>query len=315
MKQKLIIDTDGGSDDAFGIAMALRDPRYQVLMILTVAGNTGVEQATRNVLTTIEHSDSYCPEVFTGSGKMLLRELAYAYETHGQDGLGDCGFAPRALKANSGWAVLKLLETLAAHPDKSIDLVTLGPLTNLALALRIAPRVVQRARRITVMGSAGLGVGNVTPVAEFNIWQDPEAAKIVLEAGLRQLTLVGWDACLETAMLNQSELDQIKQSGALGGFLVEANRVLIELNQQRFGYPSLDLADGAAMAVALYPECIARSQRFFCEVDTLPGPSYGAVVVDRNHFSNQEPNLQLCWKLDAQLYKTYLLKTLTPSCK
>ena len=309
VKQKIIIDTDCGSDDAMAIAMALNDPRYEILFFSTVSGNVHVSQATLNTLTTIEYTASYEPPVYIGCGEMLLRDLVYAHETHGEDGMGDIGLVPKRLRAAEGNGVLKILEALEAHEPGEIEIITLGTLTNIAIAMRLAPQIMRRVKRIVAMASAGLGTGNVSPVAEFNVWQDAEAAKIVVEFGV-PLMFVGWDACLDDAMLNPDEIERIRSSGKLGEFAIDCNRQLMEMNEDRFGYPCLDMADPAAMAAALYPECIAECDKYYCEVDTAHGPSYGGVLVDRYHFSGKEPNVHICSKLHSDLYKEYIFRTL-----
>lgn len=309
-KRKLIIDTDCGSDDAMAIAMALNDPAYEIVMISTVSGNVPMEQATVNTLTTIEYAGSYEPPVYKGCARMLLRDLVCAYETHGQDGLGDSGFRPLRLHAQEGNGVLKMLETLNAGADGEIDIIALGPLTNLALAIRLDYEAMKKAGKIVIMGTAGLGRGNVTPVAEFNIWQDAEAAKIVTDSGLVNIVFVGWDACLGDAMLNAEEIERIRNSGRLGKFAIDCNKNLLELNRERFGDEYLDMADPAAMAAALCPECIARCDKYYCQVDVSGGPSYGAMLVDVDRFSQKEPNVSICSELHPQKYKDYLFKTL-----
>lgn len=308
-KQKLIIDTDCGSDDAMAIAMALRDPRYEILLFSTVAGNVGAEQAATNTLTTIEMAGSYVPPVYIGCRKPLLRELVFAHETHGADGMGDIGLVPKKLKIATGNGVLKMLEMLEKHPANTIEIITLGTLTNIAVAMRLAPDTMRRVKRIAAMGTAGLGTGNVTPVAEFNIWQDAEAAKITTEFGI-PLLYVGWDACIDDAMLNEREIHRLHESGPLGRFAIDCNRQLLEMNIQRFGRPCLDMADPAAMAAALHPECIAECDTYYCEVDTSNGPSYGGVLVDYYHFSGKPANASICSKLKPDIYKEYIFKTL-----
>lgn len=309
-RKKIIIDTDCGSDDAMAIAMALNDPDYEVLMCVAVSGNVHVDQAALNTLTTIEYAKSYEPPVYKGCGKMLLKELIYAHETHGNDGMGDIGLVPQRLKAQDGNGVLKMLEALRASEEGEIDIVALGPLTNLALAIRLDYETMKKAGRIVIMGTAGLGAGNVTPVAEFNIWQDAEAAKIVVESGLEEIIFVGWDACLGDSMLNPQEIEKIRTGSELGKFAIDCNRCLLEMNRERFGDYYLDMADPSAMAAALYPECIDQCEKYYCEVDVSNGPSYGSVLVDSNFFSGKEPNVFICSKLDAQKYKKYIYKTL-----
>ncbi len=308
-KHKLIIDTDCGSDDAMAIGMALNDENYEIIMFATVSGNVDARQAAANTLTTIEMAKSYEPPVYIGCEKPLLKELVFAHETHGNDGMGDIGLAPKRLAIAPGNGVLKMIEALEQSQQGEIEIVALGPLTNLALAIRLAPDAMRKVKRISIMGSAGLGAGNVTPLAEFNIWQDAEAAKIVLEFGA-PLLLVGWDACLDDAMLEAEDIDRLRESGALGRFAVGCNRCLLEMNETRFGRPCLDMADPAAMAAALFPECIENCGEYYCDVETAPGISYGAVLVDRYNFSGKRPNAAVCSKLKPEAYKSYIFRTL-----
>lgn len=310
LKKKLIIDTDCGSDDAMAIAMALNDDAYEIVLITSVAGNVPMEQATVNVLTTIEYAGTYAPPVYRGAEKMLLRELNFAYETHGGDGMGDIGLVPRRLKAQEGNGIVKMLEVLRDSQPGEVDIIALGPLTNLALALRVDPAAMEKVGQIVIMGSAGLGRGNVTPVAEFNIWQDAEAAKIVLESGLEKIVLVGWDACLGECMLTPNDIARIRESGDLGRFAIDCNRQLMEMNRERFGDVYLDMADPSAVAAALCPQCIEACAKYYCQVDISQGPSYGAVMVDVDNVLGKAPNVYVCSKLNAQKYKDYVFRTL-----
>ena len=309
-KRKLIIDTDCGSDDAVAIAMALHDENYEVIMITTVCGNVPIQQATENTLTTLEYSNTYFPDVYRGCDKPLLAPWKGSRDTHGDDGMGDLGFHSTRLKAREGHAVLKILEALRENEAGSIDIVTLGPLTNLAMAIRLERDTVLRARRVVVMGSTGLGHGNVTPAAEFNIWQDAHAARIVLEAGFDDLMLVGWDACLGDAILDEREIEMIRNSSELGRFCIDSNRVLMSLNKRRFGRDCLDMADPAAMAAALYPQCIDRCERYYAEIETAEGPSFGSVVLDYYGFTGQSANVAVCSKLKSAEFREYLFRTL-----
>lgn len=311
-RRKVIIDTDCGSDDAMAIAMALNEPGIEIVLITTVHGNVTARQATVNTLTTIEYANTYEPPVYMGCEKPLLRDSCFAYETHGNDGMGDIGLVPQRLTACDGNGVLKLIETLEEAKDGEIEIITLGTLTNIALAMRIAPQAIKKAKRISLMGTAGLGAGNVTPVAEFNIWQDAEAAKIVFEFGA-PLFAIGWDACLGEAMLNTEDINRIREGSPLGRFAIDCNRQLMELNRQRFGYDVLDMADPAAMAAILYPPCVKTSGEYYCEVDTSAGISYGAVIVSDHKDWNKQPNATVCSALHGDKFKEYLYRTLCES--
>ncbi|MBR2670664.1 MAG: nucleoside hydrolase [Oscillospiraceae bacterium] len=311
----IIVDTDCGSDDAVAIAMALNDPNVNILMATICAGNVPVQQAAINCLTTIEWSKSYEFPVYIGCENMLMGPLDFSpkpgrIKVHGEDGMGDLGLLPKRLKVSEGNAIFKMCECLRENPENTIEIVTLGPLTNIAVAMRYDPEAMKRVKRISIMGSAGLGTGNVSPVAEANIWHDAEAAKIVLEFGV-PLMFVGWDACLGDAMLEKDELDRLSAAGPLGKFSVDINRFLIEADSKRFGRPCFDMADPAAMAAAIYPECIEEAEDFYCQMDISHGPSHGSLIVDKFHFSPNKPNACICSKLKADVYKEYVFRTLS----
>lgn len=308
-KRKIIIDCDGGSDDAMAIAMALGDPRYQILLVSTVCGNVPAAQAAKNVLATLEAAESDEPPVYIGCTKPFFQSLGYAAATHGVDGMGDLGFAPTRLQIAEGHGVLKILEALRNEPENTVEIIAMGPLTNLAIAMRLEPETMHRVKRISIMGSAGLGRGNVSPVAEFNIWQDAEAAKIVLDFGI-PFMMVGWDASLGDSVLRPEDLDALRESCPLGRFTVDCNHVLRRLNEVRFGEAFLDMADPAAMAAALYEDCIAECDKYYCQIDISNGPSYGSVLVDANRFTGKEPNAWICSKLHPELYKKYIFETI-----
>ena len=183
MARPFLIDNDAGSDDAVAVLMALRHSDVDVRAITVVAGNVPLEQGVQNSLYFAELCDADVP-VYAGADRPLLREYVSADWFHGADGLGDWGerYKPRRTQAAAQHAVDAIIETLRATPG--IEVVTLGPLTNLALALRKAPDIAAQVSRCVIMGGAACTNGNVTPAAEYNIWCDPEAARIVFRSGL-----------------------------------------------------------------------------------------------------------------------------------
>ena len=306
-RQKIIIDTDCGSDDAMAIAMALNDERYEVIMITTVSGNVRVDQATYNTLTTIRVTGSYHPPVYIGRNDMLKRKWEGSDDTHGIDGMGDIGLIDYSLKADEGDAIDKIIEALNGNPEKAIDIITLGPLTNIATVIDKDLNALKRARRIVMMATPGTASGNVTANAEFNVWQDGEAFDKVINAGLEDLTAVGWSACLDEAMLDEKEIETISKSNQLGAFLIKANKTLLELNETRFGYKCLDMADPSAMAAALLPECIKESRNCHLEVNLNDDEYYGEVYIDYV----KKPNITLVTELKDDMYTEYIMSTLT----
>src|SRR5882672_2750679 len=188
MPRAFLIDTDTASDDAVAIIMALRAPDVRVVAITTVAGNVDVQQSTRNALYTVELCGADVP-VYTGAEKPLLRRYENATWFHGRDGLGDHGYPPPRRVPGKLHAVDAIIEAIEANPG--LVIVTLAPLTNLVLALAKKPGVAAKVGRCVVMGGAPCCEGNVTPAAEYNIWVDPEAARMVTLSGL-PVELIGW---------------------------------------------------------------------------------------------------------------------------
>jgi purine nucleosidase len=251
----ILIDTDTASDDAVALVMALRSPEVSVEAITVVAGNVSLEQGSRNARYTVELCGADVP-VYEGAARPLLRDAYSAQYFHGQDGLGDQGYPPPRRPAAQGHAVDVILETVRAHPG--LILVTLGPLTNLALALLRAPEAFGQVGRCVVMGGAACTVGNVTPAAEYNIWCDPEAARICFRSGL-PIEMVGWELCRGKAVLNAADIARCRAIGTPEAhFTVDCNAAALEANRRLFDEDGIGLPDPVAMAVALDPGVVTR---------------------------------------------------------
>lgn len=167
MPTPFLIDTDTASDDAVALILALREPSVEVVAITVVAGNVALAQGSRNARYTVELCGESVP-VYEGAAKPLTRPPIDASFFHGQDGLGDQGYPPPKTEAAEGYGPDVIVERIRQRPG--LVLVTLGPLTNVALALRKAPDIASKVSRCVVMGGAACTVGNVTPVAEYNVW-------------------------------------------------------------------------------------------------------------------------------------------------
>src|SRR5215469_1046422 len=201
-----LIDTDTASDDAVALLMALRAPDVRVAAITVVAGNVEVRQATRNALYTAELCRANVP-VYSGAEKPLLRTYQNATWFHGRDGLGDHGYSAAREKAAAADAVDAIIEAAEKYPG--LVIVTLAPLTNVALAVAKKPSIAAKISRCVVMGGNPCGEGNVTPAAEYNIWVDPEAARIVLRSDL-PIELIGWHLCRYGAVLNDKDIAHVE---------------------------------------------------------------------------------------------------------
>lgn len=191
--QKLIIDTDPGIDDALALLLALAaKDELDMTAITTVNGNVGVDQVTENVFRILDVAGRSDIPVYKGNGKPLMRENDNCEEFHGDDGLGNLGFkeVPGTVKEES--AVDFLIRKVREEKGE-ITLVPIGPLTNIAQAVQKDPEFARNVKEVVIMGGAEHG-GNMSPCAEFNFWTDPEAAKIVFQAGFERVTMVGLDA-------------------------------------------------------------------------------------------------------------------------
>ena len=205
--RRFLIDTDTASDDAVALVMALRYPGVNVEAITIVAGNVPVDQGVQNALYTLELCQQDVP-VYRGMPAPLSRPLETAQFVHGQDGMGDIGLPFSGRQPAGENAVDVIIETIHRFAGQ-LTLVTLGPLTNIASALRQDPDIAKEVMQCIIMGGTRQGHGNITPVGEYNFWADPEAAKIVFESGM-SIKMVGWDISRNYAVLNPQEVSNLR---------------------------------------------------------------------------------------------------------
>ena len=320
MPRPFLIDTDTASDDAVALIMALRAPDVDVLAITIVAGNVNVTQAAHNALYTAELCGADVP-VFAGAAHPLLREHMHAEWFHGKDGLGDHDYPAARRRPGPVHAVEAIIETVRGHPG--ITLVTLGPLTNVALALSRAPEIAANVGRVVVMGGAPCCEGNVTPAAEYNIWVDPEAARIVARSNL-PIELVGWQLCRGPAALDSADIAHVLSIGSpLARFAIECNSTAMAAYKVQTGETGISLPDPVAMSIALDPSiCISASDHFL-EIETGSDLTRGMTVVDRLDIAGNERNrtiwkqalssgrkARICWAIDVPRWKHALYAAL-----
>lgn len=257
-RRTFIIDTDTASDDAVAIVMALRHEDVNVAAITTVAGNVPVELATQNALYTVELCAADVP-VHEGAAKPLKRALETAQSVHGQDGMGDIGLPLSGRSPHREGAVSALVRTIEENAG-DITLVALGPLTNIALALQAKPEIASMVRECIIMGGTADGRGNTTPVAEFNIWVDPDAARDVFLSDL-PVTMVGFDICRNHATFGEDEIAALTAlETPLADFALGIQSTIVGLYRSRTGKPGFGLPDPSAMAVALEPKLVTDQQ-------------------------------------------------------
>jgi purine nucleosidase len=282
-----LIDTDTASDDAVALIMALRAPEVRVVAITVVAGNVDVKQATRNALYTAELCGSDVP-VYSGAEKPLVRLYQNATWFHGRDGLGDHGYPSPKRIAEKNHAVDAIIATIEANPG--LVLITLGPLTNIALAVSKKPAIATQVSRCVVMGGAPCCEGNVTPAAEYNIWIDPEAARIVMRSSL-PVELIGWHLCRGEAVLSKDDIEHVEAFNTrLAHFAVECNSHARTAYKVQTGEDGICLPDPVAMCLALDPSVGTVWSEHYVEVETQSELTRGMTVVDRLNVAHDERN-------------------------
>jgi purine nucleosidase len=275
-KPQLLIDTDPGVDDALAILMA--HAHADVLGLSVAAGNVGLQHTVRNACTLVDLLGTATP-VWAGCPTPLVRmpEEDAAF-VHGQDGMGDVGFPEPKTTAVNEHAALALLRLTRERPGE-LTLVALAPLTNLALALRLDPSLPARVKRLVVMGGAVTGHGNTGRVpAEFNVGFDPEAAHVVFES-FPDLDLVDWELTLRHAF-DEEDFDRWLAAGDhRAEFFGRVFQVARDTNRER-GRRGIIAADALAMAVAIDPSVVVRSERRWVGVELDGHLTRGATVVD-----------------------------------
>src|SRR5215212_6020735 len=287
---RLLVDTDTATDDPVALVMALRHPGVRVEAITVVAGNVPVDQGVQNALYTLELLGERGVPVFRGAEAPLLAPLVTSQFIHGEDGMGDIGLPLHGREPHPGHAVDALLETAGRYPGE-VELVTLGPLTNVAMALHKDPSFAEKVKGCVMMGGASDHLGNITPVAEFNVWVDPEAAKVVFSSGM-PIKMVGLDVSRKHAVFTPEESAELRGVGTpLAEFCVDIQRVVLDGWDGGF-----ELADPIAMAVAFDPEVARRTERRFVAVETGGEWCRGQTVVHHHEITGvgeYEPNAEV----------------------
>jgi purine nucleosidase len=318
MSRTFLIDTDTASDDAVALIMALRAPDVRVAAITVVAGNVNAQQATRNAIYTTELCGADVP-VYSGAEKPLLRMYQNATWFHGRDGLGDHNYPAPSRSAGKQHAVEAIIETIEAN--SGIVLVTLGPLTNIALAVSLKPEIAAKVSRCVIMGGNPCCEGNVTPAAEYNIWVDPEAARIVMRSGL-PVELIGWHLCRGEAVLNEKDIAYIDGFGTkLAHFAIECNSHARGALKIQTGEDGICLPDPVAMCLALDPSIGTDWSEHYIDIETQSELTRGMTVVDRLNVADDERNRavwssalqwksRVCWTIDNARWKQALYRAL-----
>lgn len=297
--RELIIDTDPGADDLVALFLAMASPgELNIRAITTVAGNMRLEKTARNARLAREWAGREDIPVYAGAGRPLVRAPIYAAEVHGEEGITGVQVHEPKQGLAAGNAVQYLVDTLSAAKPHSITIAMLGPQTNLALALIQQPGIAQGIKEVVVMGGAHFNGGNITPVAEFNLYADPHAAEVVLASGVK-LTYLPLDV---THKLLTSDA-RLKQLSAVNNRaskqVVDILNAYIQHDMQLYGVPGGPVHDASVIAYLLKPEMFSGRQ-IHMSVDSREGPTFGQTVADWYGVLKQPANVMWVEEGDAQ---------------
>jgi purine nucleosidase len=306
-RHSIILDCDPGQDDAIAILLALGSPdEIELLGITTVAGNVPLGLTRMNARKMVELAGRADVPVWAGCDRPLVRALETAEYVHGETGLNGAVLPEPVTALQPGHAVDAIIDLVMARPPRSVTICAVGPLTNVAMAIRKEPHLTQRVKEIVLMGGA-VELGNVTPAAEFNIYVDPHAADIVFRAGI-PITMFGLDVTHQV-LVTAERLERIR---SIGGKVAEAAHGLLDFfnrfDMERYDAPGAPLHDPCVIAWLIEPSIFSGKA---CPVEIeLEGRSVGRTLVDWWNSDRRPPNAMVMREVDAGRFFALLTERL-----
>ncbi len=300
MAERILLDCDPGHDDAIAILLALASPEVELVGITTVAGNQTLEKTTANAIRILEFVERTDVPVAAGAVRPLLRDPFVAKYVHGESGLDGPDLPPAQGNPVDEHAV----DFLARHAAGA-TLAAVGPLTNVALLLARHPEA--RPDRIVLMGGS-IGVGNVTPAAEFNVWADPEAAARVFESGI-DVTMIGLDVTHQ-ALMTQADADQLREAGRTGKLVAELWEFYNRFHSKTYGFDGSPIHDAVALAHVFRPDLVETEHRHVA-IDCASELCRGRTVVDLWRRTENEPNAHVGVGVDGRAFIELLVERLS----
>ncbi|SHF25636.1 purine nucleosidase [Seinonella peptonophila] len=302
--RKIILDCDPGHDDAIALLMAAANPKIELVGVTTVAGNSTIEKTTLNAQKVCELAGIHVP-IAQGASRPLVREQVTASSIHGESGLDGPSLPTPTKPLLEIDAVDFIIQTLS-QSDEKITLVPVGPLTNIALAIRKEPKILDKIEEIVFMG--GGRFGNWTPAAEFNIYVDAEAAQIVLDSGV-PITMVGLDLTHQ-AIATKAIQQQIAQiDHKVARFVVELLEFFSETYKEVFGFEGAPIHDACCVAYCIDPDVFTTSH-LRVDVETNGQFTYGMTVIDLHGVTKRAANVHVAMELNQDKFWSLMLDTL-----
>jgi inosine-uridine nucleoside N-ribohydrolase len=292
MPKPVIIDCDPGHDDAMALMLAVASPELELVAVTTVAGNQTLDRVTANAIRVLDVVDAQHIPVAAGADRGLIHTADSASDVHGETGLDGPDLPPPSREPEPLHAVELMAQKLK---EQRLTLIPIGPLTNIALLLATHPELEPQIERIVIMGGA-IGIGNVTPSAEFNVWADPDAAYRVFTSGL-DITMVGLDVT-HRAMLSAERADALREKGRAGAVVADLHGFYRQFHQRVYGHSDTPVHDALAVAHVIQPAVIT-TEPFPVEIDVTHGPGRGRTVVDQLGRTGQPDNARVATDVDA----------------
>ena len=289
-KKRIILDTDPGIDDSLAILLALASPEISLEGLSVVHGNSSTQQGTINALSVLELAKASHIPVYQGCDLPLVQPSLLAPETHGEQGIGYAKLSaplgqPKVQKGSD-----YLIEKIMSAPGE-ITLVAIGPLTNIALAIRQEPRIVENVKEVFIMGGAIRHEGNTTPLAEFNAYVDPHAAQIVFHSGM-PITLTPLDVTYECVFLKDDLNRLLKIDSPITKFIADATRFYMEFHDEYQSIEGCVINDPMTLALTFMPE-ICDYQELYVDVDLSGGVSMGNTFADFYKMTKKPANMKV----------------------
>ncbi|MBV2188354.1 MULTISPECIES: nucleoside hydrolase [Providencia] len=307
MSKKIILDCDPGHDDAIALLLAYGNPDIELLAVTTVAGNQTLKKVTHNALAIAEMAKITGVPFAAGSVRPLVREIEVAPDIHGESGLDGPVLPTPTLTLDERHAVSLIIETIMSHSPKTVTLVPTGALTNIALAARLEPRIVERVKEVVLMGG-GYHVGNWSAVAEFNIKIDPEAAHIVFNEKW-PLTMVGLDLTHQ-ALATPDIVKEIAEIGSdCSQFVVELLDFFGKMYKQAQGFDAPPVHDPCAVAYVIDPT-VMTTQKVPVNIELTGTHTLGMTVADFRHPAPENCHTQVAVKLDHHKFWQLIINAL-----
>lgn len=293
---RIIIDTDPGVDDALTFLLALASPEIQLEALTITQGNVTVDKATRNALSVLELGCASHIPVVQGSMLPLVQPLRASAHVHGESGVGNSNLPKPKTSPLPGHAVDYLIERVLAEPQQ-ISIFPIGPLTNIAMAIRKEPEFARAVKELVIMGGAILESGNMTPQAEFNIYVDPHAAHIVFHSGI-PITLIPLDVT-HKCLLKPVHLEQLlKIKSPISRFIQDATEVYLQFSVER-GFKGVALHDPLTLATIIAPELLTLKE-YFVDVDISGGVSMGKTFADIPNLMKKPANMKVAMNVRGE---------------